>query len=209
MANWRIRYEGSPTVVEVESPQKVVEGLRDGEWEPSDEVRGPGDAAWTTIEDHPQFAEAVAEMEPPPGEKPDETRLDMNPLIDVALVLLIFFILTTTYTSLRRSIEVPAEPEKKEGQQAKVTQQDIQDRTFRVEAWMADDRPRVKVGDKVVEIDEVEKEVKALVASTGKREMLLEVDGKVPWGIEAQIHDAAKAAEIHQIWRKPKRTSGV
>ena len=46
-------------------------------------------------------------MGPPPGEAPDETRLDMNPLIDVALVLLIFFILTTTYESLRRAIDLP------------------------------------------------------------------------------------------------------
>ena len=31
----------------------------------------------------------------------------MNPLIDVCLVLLIFFILTITYASLERAIDVP------------------------------------------------------------------------------------------------------
>lgn len=203
MSTWRIRFEGSPSVVEVPTAAKVLEGIRDGEWEPSDEVRGPGDPGWTPIEDHPQFADPVAEMEPPAAEHPDETRLDMNPLIDVALVLLIFFILTTTYSSLRRTIDVPAEPE--QGEKSKQpTPEELDQRTFHVTCWMEGQKPTVKIEDKLVEVKDLEKEVKAFVQSTGRREMLLEVDGRVPWGIEALIHDAAKAADIHQIYRKPK-----
>ena len=114
MKDWLVRLDGATDAVSVPTPQRVLEGLRDGDWEPTDAVRGPGDRDWLAIEDHPVFAEAVAEMGPPPPEKPDETRLDMNPLIDVALVLLIFFILTTSYASLRRAIELPPSPSDEE-----------------------------------------------------------------------------------------------
>ncbi len=205
---WSIRFEGSDAVASVATANAVLEGLRDGEWEPSDEVRGPTDTDWLAIEDHTAFAEAVAEMAPPPVEKPDDTKLDMNPLIDVALVLLIFFILTTTYSSLRRTIELPSEPEQSQGAAKKLTPQDVESQVFRVEAWMADDRPRVRINEKLVELEDVEKEMKEVVKSTGRREMMLEVDGRVPWGIEAQLHDAAKAADVKQIYRKPKKANG-
>lgn len=208
MSTWRVRYEGSPTVVEVPSAARVLEGLRDGNWEPTDEVRGPGDTGWFAIADHPQFADPVAEMEQPPAEHPDETRLDMNPLIDVALVLLIFFILTTTYASLRRTIDVPAEPDTTAEAPKPPTPDELKDRTFTVTCWLEDNKPAVKVEDKLIEVKDLEKEVKDFVKSTGRREMLLEVDGRVPWWVEAAIHDAAKAADIHQIYRKPKKVGG-
>jgi len=205
MSVWRVRFEGSPTVVEVPSANRVAEGLRDGDWEPTDEVRGPGDAGWTPIADHPQFADVAAELEVQGGEHPDETRLDMNPLIDVALVLLIFFILTTTYASLRRVIEVPAAQDR-EGKTASVPNPaEIENRTFHVTCWMEDGKPVIKIEDRIVDRKDLEKEVKEFVRTTGRREMLLEVDGRVPWGVEASIHDAAKAADLHQIWRKPKK----
>src|SRR5690348_13026470 len=105
---WRVRHQGSPKSKELPGPVEVLEGLRDGHFEATDEVMGPGDLARQPLESHPTFAEAVADLEePPPRPHPDESRLDMNPLIDVALVLLIFFILTTTYDAIRKVLELP------------------------------------------------------------------------------------------------------
>jgi biopolymer transport protein ExbD len=203
MSTWQIRHEGSPAATEVTSAQRVLDGLRDGDWEPTDEVRGPTDPGWMAIEEHPQFAEAVAELEPPAVEKPDETRLDMNPLIDVSLVLLIFFILTATYTSLRRAIELPPEPS--EGATSTmVKKEDIQDRSFTVKIRMNEGTPVIKIDDRVVLLDELEKQIQDYVKKTGRKEMLADVGPDVPWGIEAKLYDAAKAAEIHQIYW-PKR----
>src|SRR5579884_2970813 len=100
---WRLRHEGSPRSIEGLSLAQIAEGLEEGLWEATDEVMGPGDKEWVSIESHPQLAHFAADIEPPtPPPHEDETRLDMNPLIDVALVLLIVFILTMTYATLQK-----------------------------------------------------------------------------------------------------------
>src|ERR1700694_5274302 len=106
--SWKIRHQGSPRSIEGLGLTHVVEGLQDGLWETTDEVMGPQDKQWVAIESHPQLAEVVADIEPPPPRvEDDETRLDMNPLIDVALVLLIFFILTTSYAAVQKILNMP------------------------------------------------------------------------------------------------------
>ncbi len=200
-SDWQIRFEGSGSIVPVASAISVLDGLRSGEWETTDEVRGPGDNDWRPIEDHPTFADSTSDLSPPRIEPPDETRLDMNPLIDVSLVLLIFFILTTSYSSLRRSIDMPAEPEEKTGP-AKIRMSDIRDSSLEVTVWMDGEVPRIKLQDRIVDPRELEREMIAIVRESGRRQLILSVDGQVPWGVEAGVHDAAKAAEINQIYRK-------
>src|SRR5262245_59285444 len=105
---WKIRHEGSPQSVDVGDVAQVLTGIEDGRWEPTDEVQGPGDASWVAIENHPQFAGAVAAFERrPPKVYDDETRLDMTALIDVTMVLLIFFILTATYSVMVKRLDMP------------------------------------------------------------------------------------------------------
>src|SRR5437773_824009 len=47
---WQIRHQGSPRIVQGLHWVEIVEGLRDGLWEPTDEVLGPGDKSWLAIE---------------------------------------------------------------------------------------------------------------------------------------------------------------
>src|SRR5437660_5409033 len=106
---WRIRHQGSPRAVEGLSLSDVLEGLQDGQWEPTDEVMGSADRDWVALENHPQFADVALDLEPhPPRHYDDETHLDFNPLIDVCLVLLIFFILTTSYAALQKVLPMPS-----------------------------------------------------------------------------------------------------
>ena len=128
MSTWRIRHAGSPESIELPSADRVVAGLRDGDWEGSDELIGPGEQSWKAIEDHPAFSEICQDLEPVKPEPPDETRLDMNPLIDVSLVLLIFFILTTSYDALRRVMDMPKMGQKKETAAKKLRDVDVKAR---------------------------------------------------------------------------------
>jgi biopolymer transport protein ExbD len=206
MSVWQVRKEGAPEVYTLPTSAEVLTGLRDGNFVPSDEVKGPADADWQPLETHPVFAEAALDVEPPPGETTDETHLDMNPLIDVCLVLLIFFILTITYASLERALDVPEDTPDEKGQKT-VEYKDIKDRVIRVIVKMDGERPVVKIEGKEVPPDKekIFKEIETVVSTTGKREMLLDIEKDVPWGVETDVLDAAKGNKIHNIINNQRR----
>lgn len=195
--SWRIRHQGSPQSVDVPALPQVVEGLQDGVWETTDEVMGPEDSSWIAIENHPQLAEVVDEIEQPPRKfEDDETRLDMNPLIDVALVLLIFFILTTSYAALQRVLSMPTATSQDVNQKVRVVPADqVKKKTIRVEVRKVDDKPVFKVEQQVVEEKDLADELAKYVRDTSKTEMLLDVEG-VDWGTVVKVQDAAKAAGV-------------
>ena len=64
--SWKVRHQGSPQSMEVADLAQVLHGIENGQWEPTDEVQGPGESAWVPIENHPQLTEVAAELEPPP-----------------------------------------------------------------------------------------------------------------------------------------------
>src|SRR5437870_1804409 len=143
---WKIRHEGSPQAVEGLNPQEIVEGLQDGLWEPTDEVMGPNDESWVPIENHPQFAEIAEDLEPPPPKVyDDETRLDMTPLIDVTLVLLIFFILTTTYATLQKILDMADLTSKSAKGPAVITKEKVKEFMIVVRVSMEKGKPAIKV----------------------------------------------------------------
>ncbi len=199
MSTWLVRQEGSPKAISLPTPAEVVTGLRDGNWQPTDEVRGPDDTNWQPIENHPLFAEIAAEIEPPKPEEPDDTHLDMNPLIDVCLVLLIFFILTITYASLERAIDIPEDNSDQKGPSATVNIKDIRDKIFIVSVKMDGDKPVVRIEKKEVPVEQIAGEMKQVIESSGRKEMVLDIESEVPWGIETAILDAAKGNGVRNI----------
>jgi biopolymer transport protein ExbD len=200
--NWLVRPEGTDTPIALASSADVLAGLRDGIWRPTDDVKGPDDAGWTTIESHPAFHEAAEELEPLPPEH-DDTHLDMNPLIDVCLVLLIFFILTITYASLERAIDVPESTP--EGATTKpINVNDIKGQVFRVTAKMDGETPVILVEKEAVKLDDLADKIKHIIEKSGRHEMLLDIDGNVPWGVQTAILDAAKGNNVRRILYHPR-----
>jgi biopolymer transport protein ExbD len=201
MILWNIRHEGSPQSVDGVTAEDILDGVKEGLWETSDEVMGPDDAAWTALEQHPVFAQAMADYEPPPPKRPDdETRLDMNPLIDVALVLLIFFMLTTTYEELRKEFNPPGDIQPNP-QGAKTTDKDLRKSSIRATAQMDGDQIVYRVEDQVVAEDQLEERFKELIESSGRMDLAMEVDPDVPWKAFVRIQDAAAGAKFQQIIR--------
>jgi biopolymer transport protein ExbD len=206
--SWKIRHEGSPKAVEGLTPGQIAQGLADGRWEPTDEVMGPQDADWIAIENHPVFADAAMDLEPPPAKShDDETRLDMTPIIDVCLVLLVFFILTTSYAALQRLIDSPAMASKKIDGAPKVTKEQVEKFMIKVTARMErraeggedKDVPVVKVEEKVVPVDELRTELARYVKDTRKTELLIDHSPRVPHGTIIAIQDAAAGAGIREV----------
>ncbi|MBN9117848.1 MAG: biopolymer transporter ExbD [Planctomycetes bacterium] len=211
MSAWQVRKEGAPEVYSLPSAAAVLAALRDGNFVPADEVRGPGEADFQPLEQHPAFADAALDVEPPPGETADETHLDMNPLIDVCLVLLIFFILTITYASLERALEVPEDTPEDKGA-PKMHINELKDRVFMVVVKMDGEKPVFKIGipGSMKEVpankDAVFKEIETIINTTGRKEMLVDIDKDVPWGVELEILlDAAKGNKVHSIINNQRR----
>lgn len=198
MERWWIRPEGAPHAVEVNSLEDVIAGLRQGRWLPGDEIKQADEKDWQPIYAHPALQEVVEELETPPRESGDETHLDMNPLIDVCLVLLIFFMLTITYASLERAIDVPPVNPDRKGP-ARVEYKDIKDQVFVVRARVEGERTVIKVEQTEVPLERLEAEIKRVISTTGRREMVLDVDKLVPWGVVAAILDAAKGNGVRNI----------
>lgn len=196
---WKIRHEGSPRSIEGLALPQVLEGLRDGLWEPTDEVMGPQDQQWVALENHPQLAETVADLEPPPPKvHEDETRLDMNPLIDVALVLLIFFILTTTYETLRKVLDMPnISVSSAKGKLREMPADKVKELMINVVARQGKDGPVIRVEDQLVEMKDLTTTLKQFVRATRKTEMFIDAAG-VDWGTVVSIQDAAKGSGIQK-----------
>jgi biopolymer transport protein ExbD len=198
--SWKIRHEGSPRAMEGLSLPQVVEGLQDGLWEPTDEVMGPDESQWQAIENHPQLAEVAADYEPlPRRHEEDETRLDMNPLIDVALVLLIFFILTASYQAMQKVLQAPGMTARKLEGPPVLTKQSVAQFWLKVDIKQGENgKPVVYVEGKAVPEDELQAELARYVRSTRKTQMVLNVEPGVDFGTAIAVQDAAKGAGIEE-----------
>jgi biopolymer transport protein ExbD len=194
---WKVREEGSPRVRVCLSLEQVVEGLEDGEWGPTDEVRGPDDPDWTRFESHPQFADAVA-LEPLPTHEDEETHIDMTPIIDVAMVLLVFFILIFTYSVLEKRLEAPAA-----GQDgpALVTTAEVKNDMIKVTATWENDHTVYRVQDDPTPVpaDQLKTVLTRYVGSTGHTKLLLVVGDKVEFGDTVFVRDQAKGAGMAEV----------
>lgn len=220
-STYQLRHAGSPKVLEGISLHQVAEGLRDARWEVTDEVRAQGEIAWQTLEEHPHFAELVEEMDSPDLPHHEEpTHLDMNALIDVCLVLLIFFILTTTYAlSVQRVVPAPPgieDPEKKgpeaakgkEGKKVRTIKREEIPHMVRVRAY------KDEKGKTVIQVGNIDRDVLDSEGAIDReklaavfREVKKEVEGNeilldardISWGAFIGIQDAAHSAGIEKI----------
>lgn len=197
--HWLVKLPGPPErVIPFERGEDVAEALAEGNLDPSDLVRHSTEPHYRPLDAHPSFRD-VAESAEETGEAADEeTHLDMNPLIDVSLVLLIFFILTATYATLTRRLELP-NPEGGAGQ-AKMTPKDEALRTsLTVTVALKKDVPVVRLENRVVAIDELEAELTKLMKSSGKKDMLLDVAPGVKWETTVKLFEAGRGAEVGTI----------
>jgi biopolymer transport protein ExbD len=197
MTTWKVRQEGSPQVRQGLSLHQVMQDLEEGEWGPTDEVRGPDDADWKRFEDHPLFADAVA-FEPLPQPEQDETHVDMTPLIDVTMVLLVFFILLFTYSVLEKRLEAPNASQQSVGP-AKITPDQVKNQMIKVSASRENGKTVFRIEDKEVPRERLEAELSGFVKQTKHTTLLLDAAPDVPHGDVVYIEDKAKGADMERV----------
>lgn len=196
--SWKIRRHGAVQLVEGLTLAQVVEGLHDGYWDPVDEVMGPQDQEWVRIEDHPQLEDVAVELGPISHLSEDEARLDMNAMIDVTQVLLVFFILTVTYSAQQMILESPDMTIKGPGA-IRVTPQQVEEKMIHVEVRQENDKPVFRIEKEEVDRERLFPVLKRFAGQTNKTELLLEHDFDAPHGAVVAVQDAAKGAGILKV----------
>ena len=209
---WRYRREGSTQESRDLALEQIVAGLRDGKIEPTDEVFGPSDTEWQAIENHPDLAEIADEVGEPPRRIHDEpTSLDMNPLIDVCLVLLVFFILTTSYAAAVMKV-IPlasVHPPDSKGIPI-ITAKDVK-RMINVEASKRGGKihirilrqtPDVLAADGSLDGAKLEAAFKAHTSGADRKTAMLLEAHDIDWGTVVRIQDHAKAAGVLSVTHK-------
>jgi biopolymer transport protein ExbD len=188
------------------TPGQIAQGLEDGQWEPTDEVLGPDDMAWTSIENHKVFANVVEDLDLTPERKPDEgTHLDMTALIDVCLVLLVFFILTTGYAALQKMLEMGPLRYDKDNHVLIVKPEDVQKLMLKVSVTKEGDKSVMRLENEIINPADLPGRLSNLVRETKKVNLIVTHDFDVPWGDVVPIKDAAKFAGIQDkvFWSVP------
>ncbi len=209
---WNLRHEGSPQSVKELSLPQVVEGLRDGIWDVTDEIQAAGESQWRRIEEHPALAEVAEELEAPPRQVHQEaTSLDMNALIDVCLVLLIFFIITTSYSNIvQKVVPVPTvRAEGKSGAVQMIKPEEVRTRMIRMEAYLEKERIMIRVEGQAADV--LSSDGKTIVppklgevlrpyiqGPDRKKEILLDAR-EITWETVVQLQDAARSAGVQSI----------
>src|SRR5262249_4825532 len=204
--SWKVRHEGSPRTVENLTPGQIAQGLEEGLWEPTDEVQGPDDSTWTPIESHPVFADVAADLDLTPEKRPDEgTHLDMTALIDVCLVLLVFFILTTGYAALQKLLELGTLAFDRDNGVTYVKEKDAE-QMIKVSVQMEGGKPVMRLEQEEIAPDDLPGRLASLVRQSRRVHVLATHDSDVPWGSLIPINDAAKHAGIQDAvhWVVPE-----
>ena len=196
--NYSVRHQGSPRAVDGLTAAEVIEGLQEGQWDPTDEVKGPSDREWVAIENHPQFEEIAADLEPPLGtHEVDETRLDMNPVIDVALVLLVFFMLTASYAAIQRVLIMPSGA-RKASERLVYTPQKVEELLIKVTARPGEGGQTIyRVESEEVDEKYLRPVIAKYVKEKGKTELVIDAKG-VEWAAVVAIQDAAQGAGVQR-----------
>jgi biopolymer transport protein ExbD len=205
--SWKLRHQGSPDSLEGLTFAQVLEGLLDGQWEPTDEVMGPEDRDWVAIENHPELAELAADLEPPPRKGyDDETRLDMNALIDVCLVLLIFFIVTTTFGLWVQKVVDAANLTADDATGALVvTEEQVEDAMIRVKVTRQGEESVIEVEGRRVNQEDLVPVFSQFVRDDSKLIVLIDAGGDVRRETVIAIQDAAKGAGVDKVFRLAPR----
>jgi biopolymer transport protein ExbD len=202
--SWRLRHEGSPQPVgQPLTSEQIVEGLKDGVYASTDEVRGPTESKWTRLEDHPHFAEVsevVQAMEDEAGHEIEDNNIDMNPLIDVCLVLLVFFILATTMSVMEKILKLPSNQSDTNKPPVVMTQEQLS-KYIMLKLEKKNGVTVYNVNNYEATEETLERELSRLVRE-GKSELILDVSPGVEFVSYTVAVDKAAEAQITKILTK-------
>lgn len=131
-----------------------------------------------------------------------ESGLDMTPMVDVTFLLLIFFMITASF-SLQKSLETTAPKKDEEGVAQAVSLEDLENASVVVEI---DAENNIRVDDvPVIGLGELRDVLAAKIANENKTELLIESDAQALHGTVVAVTDAGLDVQMQRIRRSSKK----
>lgn len=182
-----------------------MEGFRDGVYSTTDEVRGPGDTNWIHLEDHPYFVDAVEMVQQAQEDyvhEAEDNHIDMNPLIDVCLVLLVFFILATTLSVMQRAMDMPRNQQDNDKPPPVIPPEMLEKFIIVKVEKNAKGDVTYKVNDYETSADTLLRELERKVTTERKTDLVIDVQPGVPFSSYVFVVDMGKEARVSKIMTK-------
>ncbi|QDT35077.1 biopolymer transporter ExbD [Thalassoglobus polymorphus] len=133
----------------------------------------------------------------------EESGLDMTPMVDVTFLLLIFFMITASFSMQKSQPATPPEPDE-EGVSQSVTMEDLEEESVVVEL---DEENTIRVDDVPVSgIGELTDVLAAKIGNEGKTEMLIEAHPNAKHGLVVAVTDAGIEVQMQRIRRAVKKS---
>jgi biopolymer transport protein ExbD len=203
---WSIRHQGSLRAVRGLSLAQVVEGLKDETWDSTDEVLGPADRRWTAIENHPHLEQIAFDIDQARSQvvtedDADEQRIDMNSLIDVCLVLLVFFILATTLVVMEKVLDIP----RNRADIPTISPKAIDQSCIYLKAYKQDGKTIIEINQRHVPVEDLQLHLERARRETQRADLVLDATG-VEWETVVSIIDAAGGAGVRRVQFLVKQT---
>lgn len=173
--------------------ERLARAISDGILGEEDQVRGPNEARWSLVGEHPRLEEHLPPQPLFRAKAADSTDMDMTPMIDVTFQLLIFFMLTAAFV-VQKTLDMP--PAKAETTAKRFTTSQLkQDNIFVV---LKRDGA-ITVDGKATPLEGLTSALRAAGKSRENLEMVLDVDNDVEHELVVQVLDRAAEAEIQKV----------
>lgn len=134
----------------------------------------------------------------------EESGLDMTPMVDVTFLLLIFFMITASFSMQKSMQTAPPEPDQ-EGASQSVSMEELEEESVVVEI---DEENNIRVDDVPVSgTGELTDVLMAKIGNEGKTEMLIEAHPSARHGLVVAVTDSGIEAQMQRIRRSIKKAS--